>query len=904
MDNFRDLPVLTTDTMPDFLVGWNSQQGWGRIALDAINPRTLQLAKQMSGDDTPMLTIGGDHALLSWINNGMAKVYADNNVPPYIAVNTQDDAGEYVGAASRMTWPQVKQLQDDFGIEVVSHGSQHIQAWNLINTGIKLTYLGAGTVAIITVTGTWPAITIAATVTGAASDNFSFDTSNALYDTLAELKAAIEATNGGGKWTCRLSPELTGNELSNNILNMKGTQATTFSNSGGHVLATTTDDLPNASPVVFNGGVMPDSLTTLTTYWTIRISATTSKLATSRALALAGTPINYGTTNGSGTINMYQAGMIAKPWTAHDTVAANTCLLAVGGGITIQYTGTVYKTAYVNVLNSSVMEIYGDGVRVASYNLTLAANDTLRKLVTLISALTGFTAKLMDNDQATTYSNQSYVNGNESSARLHWCGGVDVIAKPTNFEVGLSVPYMIHRQLQETVDTAAANGVTINNFAQSGAAFYPHLQHGGQAVRSWRGNPLVKSSYAPLMVPCNERADYFHIVHSVSLTHTLAQMKAWIDALCDTRGHFVDLLIHVPSPDGTTGYNFPALVNQTASITEANFVELIRHIGRKVAAGSLRVLQPEQARIAKKLCPPPVNRILNPRFKNSGASVLGNASGDGVNLPGWGVFTPAGITAFTFNSDNTITLTSDGSSGAVDVIRQEHLLQAGKTYVFEFDIDMPLYTSGNGVALRVMRRFANIFKYMQPHTSNTLFTSDKRTRGGHMELKFTMPTRDNAGFAYVRSLTKGPWDLSAAGNAAMQVNLFAKGAIDNINVQGAVPATTHANEIATKLNAAITGNAAYAELQEYWTAFSAEDGYLVGRAPWRGGDNTANMRMDAATTNGGATAVVMGDAQVRGPNFQAQNIAAEDYPVYLTLMLDFIGTVRIRNPFLREEFNT
>lgn len=784
------------------------------IGLDATSVEPLDNDLTPWPSDVPLLIIGGDHAYTQWWGsdgtNGMARMYADQNIKPYLAVNTQDDAGEKVGAANRMTWQQIRALQSAYGLEITSHGSQHIQAWNLINTGIRITYAGASASATVAISGTWPAITIAS---GTAVESFSFDTSNASYNTLNKLKAAIEAVGTPGTWVCRISPELTGNEDSNNLLNC--------------------------------------------TARTVKVVA------------------------------------------AHDTIPANSALFACGGGITIQYTGTTYKTAYVNITTSSVLELYGDGVLVGTFNLSNALYDTLSELIAAISAVSGFTAKLMDNDNVTASSNQTYLTGTEASIRLNWVAGVDVISQPQVFGMGLSISYMIARQLQECVDTAAANGVTIKNFSQSGEQFYPwNVDGAAQACKSFRGNPFVRSSVSPMMCACVDRPDYFDYHVSISLGDTISEMQGWIDALCASPGHYSQWLIHQLSPDGTTGYVIgPAF--GTASITEANFYTLIKYIKTKVDAGLLRVLTPEQARIAIKSTPVPLNRLQNATFQNFGGTLTGFTSADGGNaIGGWVLTTPANITTCSISS-GTMTLTSNANT-QVDVLKQDQIFVPGKTYELSLDLEMPTYTSGNGFYLRVNKRLTSMIKTMQPHTSNTVFASHKYVRGGRVVLRFTVPKRDDFGNCYVRSSTKGPWDLSAAANAAMKINLGSKGSIDNISVVGAAPATTHANEIANLLNAAIAANASYAELQEYWNVFSAEDGYLIGKLPWRFGDSTFNISMDAATTNGGATAAVMGNATVRGVNYQAQMPASEDYHFYILVTFDMTGTVRIRNPMLRE----
>ena len=78
------------------------------------------------------------------------------------------------------------------------------------------------------------------------------------------------------------------------------TEAVTFSSSSG-LLMTTVADFDNLTPCRFTTtGALPTGLSINTTYWTIRVSATTSRLATSLTNAVAATAIAY-TDAGSGT---------------------------------------------------------------------------------------------------------------------------------------------------------------------------------------------------------------------------------------------------------------------------------------------------------------------------------------------------------------------------------------------------------------------------------------------------------------------------------------------------------------------------------------------------------------------------------------------------------------------------
>ena len=80
-----------------------------------------------------------------------------------------------------------------------------------------------------------------------------------------------------------------------------GGETTTFTSSSG-LLGTYTNDIQSLSKVRFrnSGGALPTGIAAGTDYWTVRVSATTSRFATSRANAIAGTVIAF-TDAGTGT---------------------------------------------------------------------------------------------------------------------------------------------------------------------------------------------------------------------------------------------------------------------------------------------------------------------------------------------------------------------------------------------------------------------------------------------------------------------------------------------------------------------------------------------------------------------------------------------------------------------------
>ena len=81
------------------------------------------------------------------------------------------------------------------------------------------------------------------------------------------------------------------------------TETVTFTN--GTDLLNTTTDFPTYTPVSFTStGTLPAEIVSGTIYWTIRQGATSSKLATTLANAIAGTAINL-TTDGTATISLF-----------------------------------------------------------------------------------------------------------------------------------------------------------------------------------------------------------------------------------------------------------------------------------------------------------------------------------------------------------------------------------------------------------------------------------------------------------------------------------------------------------------------------------------------------------------------------------------------------------------------
>jgi hypothetical protein len=117
------------------------------------------------------------------------------------------------------------------------------------------------------------------------------------------------------------------------------TEAVTFTSSSG-LLMTTVADYDTYTPCQFTtAGVLPTGIAALTTYWTIRVSATTSRLATTLANAVAGTAIAF--TDAGTPVNTF----IARHPRYTDGAGVQACLVASTAGTA--GTGT-FQLTYTN----------------------------------------------------------------------------------------------------------------------------------------------------------------------------------------------------------------------------------------------------------------------------------------------------------------------------------------------------------------------------------------------------------------------------------------------------------------------------------------------------------------------------------------------------------------------------
>lgn len=157
-----------------------------------------------------------------------------------------------------------------------------------------------------------------------------------------------------------------------------GLAGCTFSDSGG-LLATCSVDRPNLSRVVLQSdGTLPTGLSAGTTYWTVRVSSTTSRLATSLANAQTGTVVAF-SDSGSGNHTMLDTGYVA---TAGSSSGALLLTLSTGGDL--GFSGRKVRFASSGTLPTGISAG-------TDYWLNRVSATTYRVMTDVVSAADGIT---------------------------------------------------------------------------------------------------------------------------------------------------------------------------------------------------------------------------------------------------------------------------------------------------------------------------------------------------------------------------------------------------------------------------------------------------------------------------------------------------------------------------------
>jgi surface protein len=146
-----------------------------------------------------------------------------------------------------------------------------------------------------------------------------------------------------------------------------GTANCTFSSSSG-LLVTYTGDRPTYSQIVFKtSGTLPTGISAGTTYWTVRVSATTARLATSLASAQSNTVIAY-TDSGSGTHALMNLGHV---FTASNS--SGTLLLTLTTGGELNFSGRKARFTSTSTLPTGItagVDYWLNRVSATTYRVT------------------------------------------------------------------------------------------------------------------------------------------------------------------------------------------------------------------------------------------------------------------------------------------------------------------------------------------------------------------------------------------------------------------------------------------------------------------------------------------------------------------------------------------------------
>ena len=884
--NFNDFDYIPA-TDPDFeIIGQDPQTGAKRTKLhDAI---TAVFAAQRTLEKIPALIITADHPYAQWWGtngfNGLAAMYHDRGIVPVLAINADSLNGP--GATNMMSWAQIKDLVDRGWIECVGHGYWHVDKWNRINTGIQIQYTGALASATVQVQTAVPSTALVCSAAGdSVTSTFASD------DTLAKVKTTLEAA---GKWTVTLDPILTGSEPSSMLLGMNAARtlraAVTFSSSSG-LLATTGVDYPTGYPVTFTplAGTLPSNIIAGVTYYAIRVSATTCRLATSLANALAATAISY-VNSGTSTNNI--------------NFLYNQYFCA-GGGIELRYNGTnppvTYDHIWVRRNSSASLTIIADGVQFYSHT---GSTGDINTIVAAIDALAEVECKLCDDGRTETLSKPSYMLGDELETNLYQTAYNEFSSRPAVLETGLPQQYIIRRHIEYVRDLAAANGITLKHFAQSGGNFYSWMAT-QPAAGMFRGNTLYRS-----ITPFPMRRDKLgnFVVHrtlkndETGATYYGENIAAIPRALC---GHGTDatlepwvlcVLMHVLKADGSSNYSITTLPNNYFDQYEADWVTFLNTVKRYVDAGLLRTITlDELAKMPRTT--KMTNLWFNPHLENGGVSRAPAAGGTdgGFWIPG--NYVARAATMSTFSITDGVLRWVNSSSSATEFLLQDVQLEQGKTYEISCDFTQIAYTAGAGLQWSVQSLHGNVKSLINP-TTNWKFTGDQRFQSGRVAMRFQVPAAQGWTPGKVRaSAAPATFDLSAAYN--IKINVLSTGVSADIDCRGGTPSATTAKEIAAKINAAMAVDATYATKAEFHNIASVVNGYLTLTAPYIGADQTSSLSVSAGSSATGVAAI-FGNATVDGRAQYMGPVTSEIQPIRLALRAAFQGTGEVRNFDLRE----
>ena len=511
---------------------------------------------------------------------------------------------------------------------------------------------------------------------------------------------------------------------------------------------------------------------------------------------------------------------------------------SAAGGIRVWWDSAVsFAESCVITLNATTLQIFKDGLRLGSYTL---ASYTLSSLLAAIKGLSsalnadafGNTVTSLVQDIGTQ---TLYCTGVEDASNLG--RGLTALIRfdawrfPAVIPAGGLTPHYLRRlNIAGAISDAAANGVVLKNFAQSGANFYRDQLHVGAIANqhvSLRGNVRHGVGRRPCAMPAGEGASFHYHAALMNYYNSPGAMSSLIAALVASPGHMIDILNHASTTNatpndgtvaGSSGYYLDSR-SIGADSSEAAFVELLSAINTAVSAGQIDQLTPTQYAQTAAQIPPPKNLIFNPIFAAQPVA-LNVADPHGVIVHGWKL-NAASLSGVSV-AGGKFSFTSAGTS--LIPISQYVTLKRGASYRAGCRIDVSGGTLTNAYILMAFRQ-GTVPDYVDGLPLTTI-QSETTTRNGEVALEFEMMNPVKKGLAKIIGSVAQPFNLSVNKNIQIKVDESTGFDID-CSVDAADSAAVTAKEVATAINSAIAANSQFVAKSEYHTLARAENGRVI-----------------------------------------------------------------------------
>lgn len=778
----------------------------------------------ISIDTRPVVCIGGDHPYNQlWGRNGkdgLAQMYADHGIVPYLALNTRSLTAESVGSTYFMGWDKVKALSDAGMIEPVAHGARHYQDWECPDAGIHVKYTGPAATATMYVTSTG----VVGATAGSVED-FSFLFAD--YPQIDQLVAAIDALPN---WSAMRSPELAGTELSKYLLTVASGNAKDCKSS------------------------LPD-------------------------------------THGR--------------------------RFSMAGGIRVFWDSAVTPCDRAELyLQSSTLHVLRDGVILGSFAL---ASYTLGSLITAIKALNtalastdviaGRNITSLANDNAQYF----YCDGSEDATNLTRAGGggltIDCKRHPAMIPAcGLTPSYLRQINIMAVKADAAANGVTINNFAQSGGNFWSWLPATIRPgiIDHFRGDARWNGT-APCAMPLKQAQGWHSHICLSGQYNSDAAIDALVDSIIASRGHLVDILIHAVSTDavpndgsvaGSSGY-YLASTALSGDITEPYMVKLLSRLKAARDAGLIRIVRHADLNRAAASAVEAQNLLYNPGMVGRVGANLLTTDTTGKPIPGWRIdgFSMGGVELI----DSGVKATMSAGVTARELLSQRVVVERGRRYRGGFRIETENGTP-SVVAVRVKSAYGDWPDTMAGSQLRYIQGPSFSRQMDDVYFDFEVPWSKASGNPRITSQSTGPFNLST--NKNIQITLEGSTGFDIDCSAGAVSASAvTAAEVAAAINSAIKANAQFAAKPELWSIARAENNRVVLESPRRQNQplGTVGIGLAAGSTASASTTIFGG----LGLGFGYSNHGGEDdatwFPVEFVIYIAAPNgtSVKVRDAYLR-----